>query len=117
MNNDMKAISDGNKMDWFFNEYVYGTDLPTYKFAYSFGSTPEGDVVLSFKLAQSSVDDRFKMLVPVYLELADGRIINLGRARAIGTKPVEEKVPIRGLKDKPRRAMINYANDVLASDK
>ena len=117
MNNDMKAIGDGNKMDWFFNEYVYGTDLPTYKFDYSFGSTPEGDVVLSFKLAQSSVDDRFKMLVPVYLELADGRIISLGRARAIGTKPVEEKVPIRGLKDKPRRAMINYANDVLASDK
>jgi len=117
MNNDMKAISGGNKMDWFFNEYVYGTDLPTYKFDYSFENTPEGDVVLSFKLAQSSVDDRFKMLVPIYLELADGRIINLGRARAIGTKPIEEKVPIRGLKDKPRRAMINYANDVLASEK
>jgi Peptidase family M1 domain len=117
MNNDMKAIGGGNKMDWFFNEYVYGTDLPTYKFDYSFENTPEGDVVVSFKLAQSSVDDRFKMLVPIYLELADGRIINLGRARAIGTKPVEEKVPIRGLKDKPRRAMINYSNDVLASEK
>jgi hypothetical protein len=24
---------DGNqKMDWFFNQYVYGTDLPTYHF-------------------------------------------------------------------------------------
>ena len=27
---------DGNhKLDWFFNEYVYGTQLPNYKFDYS----------------------------------------------------------------------------------
>ena len=41
---------DGNhRLDWFFNEYVYGTALPTYKLSYTFGKDPNGDVLLDFK--------------------------------------------------------------------
>ena len=115
MTEDMKSIGDGN-MNWFFDEYVYGTALPTYALDYSFENNADGDVVLNFKITQSNVDDRFRMLVPIYLELADGRIVNLGRARMIGNKTVEQKVPIKGLKDKPRRALLNYMDDVLASN-
>jgi len=115
MTNDMKAMGDG-KMDWFFDEYVYGTALPTYGFDYSFENNANGDVVLNFKITQSNVDDHFRMLVPIYLELADGRTINLGRARLKGNTTVDEKVPIKGLKDKPHRAMLNYLDDVLASN-
>jgi hypothetical protein len=56
------------------------------------------------------------MLVPIYLELADGRTVSLGRARMVGNTTVNEKVPIKGLKDKPHRAMLNYLDDVLASN-
>ncbi|MGH9642149.1 MAG: M1 family metallopeptidase, partial [Terriglobales bacterium] len=106
---------DGNhRMDWFFNEYVYGTALPSYKIDYKFDKDPSGDVVFDFKVTQSGVDDKFKMIVPVYLELADGRIVNLGRARLIGNTSGLQKVPIKGLKDAPRRAMLNYNYDVLA---
>jgi hypothetical protein len=115
MTEDMKSIGDGN-MNWFFDEYVYGTALPAYALDYSFENNADGDVVLNFKITQSNVDDRFRMLVPIYLELADGRTVNLGRARMIGNKTVEEKVPIKGLKDKPRRALLNYMDDVLASN-
>jgi len=55
------------------------------------------------------------MLVPIYLELADGKAYFLGRARLAGNTTVEQKVPLKGLKEKPRRAMINYYDDVLAS--
>jgi hypothetical protein len=107
---------EGNqKMDWFFNEYVYGTQLPTYKLDSSFDTGPDGDVVLNFKITQSNVKDDFRMLVPIYLELADGGIYTLGRARLTGNKTVEQKVPIKGLKAKPRRAVLNYYDDVLAS--
>jgi hypothetical protein len=34
----------------------------------------------------------------------------------IGNKTVEDKVAIKGLKDKPRRALLNYMDDVLASN-
>ena len=107
---------DGNhRMDWFFNEYVYGTALPSYKADYSFDIGPDGDVVMSMKLTQSGVDDKFRMLVPIYLELADGNVAFLGRARLIGNISVEQKVPLKGLKTKPRRAVVNYYDDVLAS--
>jgi hypothetical protein len=103
-------------MKWFFDEYVYGTALPSYQFSYSFDNSPEGDTVLSFKLSQANVDEHFRMLVPIYLELPEGRIVNLGRARMVGNATVEQKVPIKGLKEKPRRAMLNHLDDVLASD-
>ena len=73
-------------------------------------------LVFGFKVTQSGVDDKFRMIVPIYLELADGRTINLGRARISGNTSVEQKVPIRGLKTAPKRALVNYHYDVLASN-
>jgi aminopeptidase N len=107
---------DGNhKMDWFFNEYVYGTAIPTYKLDSSFETGTDGDLRLALKLSQSNVDDKFRMLVPVYLEMGDGNVFFLGRARLAGNTSVEQKVPLKGLKTRPRRAVINYYDDVLAS--
>ena len=71
--------------------------------------------MLNIKLAQSNVDDHFRMLVPLYLELADGNMFFLGRARMTGNNTVEQKVPLKGLKTKPRRALLSYYDDVLAS--
>ncbi len=107
---------EGNrKMDWFFNEYVYGTQLPTYKLDYSFDTGADGDVVFSFKVTQSKVNEDFRMPVPIYFELADGNIAFVGRAKLTGNSSMEQKVPMKGLKAKPRRALINYYDDVLAS--
>ena len=114
MTQDMDA--EGNhKMDWFFNEYVYGTQLPSYKTDYSFEAGADGTFVMNLNVAQSGVDDKFRMVVPVYLELDDGRIIFLGRLRIVGNSSGTAKVPLKGLKAKPRRALINYYDDVLAS--
>ncbi len=107
---------EGNhKMDWFFNEYVYGTQLPSYKMDSSFDIGADGDVVLNLKVTQSNVDEKFHMLVPIYLELADGNMFALGRARLTGNKSIDQKIPLKGLKTKPRRAVLNYYDDVLAS--
>ncbi len=107
---------DGNhKMDWFFNEYVYGTALPAYKLEYTFDGDPGGGTVFNFKITQSGVDDKFKMLVPIYLELPDGKMLNLGRAHLMGNTTIQQKVPLPGMKNAPRRALLNYYDDVLAS--
>ncbi len=108
---------DGNRrLDWFFNEYVYGTALPTYKIDSTFEKDATGDVVFDFKVTQSGVDDKFRMIVPIYLELADGRTVPLGRARLTGNTSVNQKVPLKGMKDTPKRALLNYNDDVLASN-
>src|ERR1700732_1813264 len=57
------------------------------------------------------------MLVPIYLELANGNTVLLGRAKITGNTSVERKVPLKGVKEKPRRAIMNYYDDVLASVK
>jgi aminopeptidase N len=115
MTPDMKAAGDGT-MGWFFDEYVYGTALPSYKVDSSFDTNAEGDVVMNLKLTQSNVDDHFRMIVPVYLEFADNRVMRLGRVRIAGNNTVDQKVPLKGLKEKPRRLLINYMADVLAAN-
>lgn len=109
------ARAGGGKMDWFFDEYVYGTELPTYAMDSSFERNSDGDVVLTFKVTQSNVSDSFRMLVPMYMELADGHVVSLGRATIIGNSSLDGKIPLKGLKDMPHRAVLNYYNDVLAS--
>jgi hypothetical protein len=107
---------EGNgKMDWFFNEYVYGTALPTYTFDHTIVNGPNGDFVLNLKLTQSNVDDNFRMLIPIYLEMADGKIHQLARAHITGNHSIEQQVPLRRLKDRPRRALLNHYDDVLCT--
>jgi hypothetical protein len=67
------------------------------------------------KLTQSNVDEKFRMLVPLYLELADGNMFYLGHTKVAGNRSIEQKVPLKGLKTKPRGAVLNYYDDVLAS--
>lgn len=114
MTPDMQRIGGGN-MDWFFDEYVYGTELPTYKLDYSFDKNNDGDVVLSVKVTQSGVSDKFRMLVPIYLELANGRVFSPGRMYSIGDGTKEAKIPFKGLKDTPRGVVLNYYDDVLSA--
>jgi hypothetical protein len=115
MTQEMRAVSNGN-MDWFFNEYVYGTALPSYKVDYSnVEKGADGSSVLSFKVSQSGVNENFHMLVPIYLELEDGRSVFLGRGKITGNSSIEAKVPLKGLKEIPKRAVVNRNDDVLAA--
>ena len=116
MTPQMKAFGNGS-MDWFFNEYVYGTSLPSYDSAQSsFDLDPSGNVNMNLKIAQSGVDNNFRMLVGVYIEMSDGKVATLGRVGLMGTKPIDEKVPLGKLPGKPRRVILNYYDDVLASN-
>jgi aminopeptidase N len=108
-------LEGNHKLDWFFNQYVYGTQLPSYKMDYQFEAAADGATMMSLNIAQSGVDDKFRMLVPVYLELDDARVVFLGRGRLTGNNSIAQKVPLKGLKSKPRRVIINYYDDVLAT--
>ena len=114
MTPQMDLLGNG-KMDWFFDEYVFGTALPSYSFDHTFTSGPNGDWILNLKLTQSGVDDNFRMLVPIYIETAEGKIVYLGRARVAGNRTLEQQVPLHGLPARPKRALINHYNDVLCS--
>jgi hypothetical protein len=100
---------DGNhRMDWFFDEWVYGTEMPSYRFEYQLGAD---GTTLNGKITQSGVSDKFKMLVPVYVDGGKGWI-RFGSATIIGNSTVDltnVKLP-----QAAKRAAICVYNDVLA---
>jgi len=108
-------LEKNQKLDWFFDEYVYGTALPSYQMNATFDKGADGDAIMNLKVTQSNVDEKFRMMVPIYLELASGNTVFLGRARLTGNSTFEQKIPLKGMKEMPRRALINYYDDVLAA--
>jgi aminopeptidase N len=108
-------IMSNHRMDWFFDEYVYGTDLPTYHFESQV--TQNGDAqTLHVKLVQSIVRPEFKMVVPIYLELNDGRIVRWIMAVVVGNSTVDQTVPLPKTPSPVKRALINYNYDVLSTE-
>ena len=107
-------IEGTHTMDWFFREFVYGTDLPVYHFESQMTPADDGGVSLHFKLAQSGVPDNFRSTVPVYLEMQDGRVMRLGSARIIGNSSIENTVPLSKPRVPIKKVWINYYYDVLS---
>ena len=99
-------LDENGRMDWFFNAWVYGTDMPAYKFEYQLAGTS-----LNGKITQSGVSDTFKMLVPVYVDYGKGWV-RFGAATIIGNSSVDlnnVKLP-----QAAKRAAICAQADVLA---
>jgi hypothetical protein len=100
----------GEPMDWFFNEYVYGTEIPTYDFQYTIKPAPDGKAVLQCSLTQSGVSDQFEMRVPLYLTMGKS-VQRMGFIRIKGAMTVPIQVPLSG---RPDRISIDEYHDVLA---
>jgi hypothetical protein len=101
-------LDRNGKMDWFFNAFVYGSDVPSYKFDYRIN--PDG--TLSGKITQAGVSDDFTSLVPVYIDMGKGWV-------KLGAGPLRGNTSIELNNIKPpspiKRAGICVMNDVLAT--
>jgi len=107
-------LTGDKKMDWFFLQWVYGTEIPRYRLDYTLTPQEDGKCLLTFKVTQSDVSEGFKMLVPIYLDLDGSNIVRIGEVKMFGSATSNEiKVP---LPQKPKRVLINANYDVLASE-
>ena len=80
-------------MDWFFDQYVYGTGIPKYQFSYTTEPLPDGKTKLSGKITRSGVPDDWKDLVALYAHQGQG-MIRLGFIHAVQPlTPFEAVVP------------------------
>ena len=100
-------IDKNGKMDWFFAEWVYGTQVPSYKLEYQVGQGGS----FSAKITQSGVNNDFVMIVPLYLDFGKGWI-KLGTVTLAGNTTFELK-DIK-LPASPKSAALCAMNDVLA---
>ncbi len=67
-------LGHNGRLDWFFDEWVYGTQVPRYHFEYQVSPAESGKVKLHMTITQSEVDEHFAMLVPVFADFGNGMI-------------------------------------------
>jgi hypothetical protein len=104
---------DGNhKMDWFFNQYVYGTGEAQYTFHVSAQPTADGKTQLKGDITRAGVPDTWKDLIPIYAHTGD-RTIRLG---TLGVRYATEPIDIT-VAGKIDRVSINDYEDTLAEVK
>jgi len=62
------------------------------------------------------VGANFRNLVPIYIELTDGKVIRLGQVRVLGDSAVEQTVPVPKFASPIKKVSINYYYDVLCME-
>lgn len=100
----------GGSMEWFFDQWVYGTYTPTYNFSYQLSDAGNGQTDVSVSLVQSDVPESFHMELPVYVTLK-GEPHYIGRMSVTGSKPLKTtvKLPFR-----PEKVLLDPNRSILA---
>lgn len=111
MSSSMDA--EGNhKMDWFFNQYVYGMGEPQYNFRSSADYSADGKTHLKIELTRTGVPVRWKDVIPLYAHVGD-KMIKIGNITV--THPTETiDTTVQGKID---RFSINDYEDILGEVK
>ena len=104
---------DGNKrMDWFFNQYVFGIGIPEYTFRYQLEDAGNGRWKVSGVITQRGVGPGWKDILPIYIQQG-GRTF---RAGWINVRQPETTfnfvLPVR-----PDKMILNANEDILADVK
>jgi len=105
-------LTGNGRLDWFFNEWVYGTQVPRYHFEYQLTPADGGKVKLHMTITQSDVDEHFGMLVPVFADFGNGHgMIRLGQIGVAGNNShsVDMLLP-----SQPKKVELNAFKDILA---
>ncbi len=99
---------------WFFDEWVEGMGIPSYRWSYGVAAAPdaEGKYLATLKVRQSDVPAGFRMSVPVAIEYPDGRT----ERRRVMVEGPEVTFPL-ALAAKPKSLTFNPGSEVLSKTK
>lgn len=100
----------GVDMSWFIDQWIYGTDLPTYLFSYELEQNQEGNYLAHCRVEQQDVPPDFKMYVPLDIEFEGDSHYYL---RVLVDAPVVE-FDLPPLATKPKKIKLNPFESVLA---
>jgi hypothetical protein len=102
-------IDKNARLDWFFNEWVYGTQIPRYHLDYQFSPEGSGKTKMHLTITQSEVDEKFAMLVPVFVDFGKGWV-RIGQTAVIGdsSKTVDIDLP-----SQPKKVALNPYKEIL----
>jgi hypothetical protein len=80
-------------LNWFFQQWVYETHLPTYRLEYNVEGQPDGSAVLKGTLYQENAGEKWFMPLPLVFQFDKGQVAR-GTVHAYGpATPVSIKLP------------------------
>jgi hypothetical protein len=102
-------LQQNGRLDWFFREWVMGTQVPRYNFKYDVQPAEGGKFKIHAEITQSEVDEEFAMLVPIFADFGNGmvRLMQTGIA-GNSTKTVNFIVDRQ-----PKKIALNFYKDIL----
>ena len=103
----------GTSMDWFFKQWVYGTQIPTYRVAYKTDRVEGGQYRVTLRVVQENVAEDFQMLVPVTVDLGQNR---QGRFR-VNVRGSQSEIVLPLLPAEPKSVKFNELDGVLCDVK
>ena len=102
-------VEKNGRLDWFFDEWVYETQIPRYHFEYQLSPADSGKEKLHMTLTQSDVDEHFAMLVPIFADFGKG-MVRLGQIGIVGNTTRNVDVLLPG---QPKKVVLNAYKEIL----
>jgi aminopeptidase N len=102
-------VENNGRLDWFFRQFVYGTEVPHYDFEYQASPGAEGKTHIRMTITQSQVSDHFVMLVPIFGDFGKG-LVRLGQLPVVGNS---SKSYDFDFSDVPKKIQLNAYKEVL----
>jgi len=75
----------GMDMSWFFDQWVLGTALPRYEYAYRVTEESKDSYKVTVRIEQLDVPETFRAYIPITVDFGEGRFTRL-RAQVAGSK-------------------------------
>ena len=110
----MDAAKNG-RIDWFFRQWVDGTEIPRYTSTVQVKPAADGQYQLSGAVTQDGVSKDFIGYLPLYVEYDKGETQRLAMVTFVGNMSTPVEGTIR-LPKVPKRIVPNAQHDVLARD-
>jgi hypothetical protein len=113
---DFRRVAErhlGVPLDWFFDQWIYRGEIPTYRWAWKNEPAEGGKFRVRLRVRQEGVPESFQMYVPVTVDLGNNALMRL-RVKVKG--PVTEtELPL--LPSAPKAIRFNDLSGVLAEVK
>jgi len=109
---DFRALAEKHAdrdLGWFFDQWVYGTDIPKYRFAWKSARGTDSTWTVRCRVEQAGVRGGFRMPVPITVEFEGGKFT---RARA-WVQGVTSEFDLPPLPLEPKKVTFNDMASVL----
>jgi hypothetical protein len=102
-------LQQNGRLDWFFHEWLMGTEVPRYSFKYDVQPAEGGKFKIHTEITQSEVDSNFAMLVPMFADFGNG-MARLGQVAMVGNSTRAINITVDS---KPKKVVLNAYKDIL----